>query len=148
MKEYKIKFSIKGFLAFVLIMIPNIIWMIIPPSNDFLASNSSDIVVLNVLMTISQWIMIALLMILVRKTEVSSSSHIYKLICIVCLGIYYISWVFYYMNIMNQIMFLGMAVIPCSFFIIFIIWQKIYLVLVPAIIFAVLHIGITFSNVM
>ena len=51
MSKYKIKFFIKGIFAFLLVMIPNIIWMIMPSTNNFLAGNSSDIVALNVLMS-------------------------------------------------------------------------------------------------
>lgn len=48
MREYKIGFSLKGLIAFLIIMLPNIYWMIVPPSNKFLSTNSSKVTVLTV----------------------------------------------------------------------------------------------------
>lgn len=146
MKNYNIRFSLKGLIAFVIIMLPNIIWMIKPPGNDFMSSNSSTIDFLNISMVVSQWIMIIGLIMLCR-TEAARSNHVFVIVSLLCAGIYYVLWVCYYLDKVRPLMFIGMAVFPCCYFIAFILWQKIYLLLIPTIIFSILHIGITVSNV-
>lgn len=147
MKKYKIGFSIKGLIEFLLVMVPNIIWEIYPPANDVLSTNSSSIAAVNIVMSISQWIMMALL-ILLRRTAVDSK--VADKMCVsasaVCLGIYYVCWICYYLEVVSPLMLLGMAVLPCCFFSLFILWQKIYIVLIPTAIFSALHIGVTCIN--
>lgn len=148
MKTYKIGLSIKGFLAFIAVMIPNIVWMIYPPSNNMLSSNSSNIAILNILMSVSQWTMIATLIFLSRTIESNKKyDKLYIVTSIICLSIYYISWVYYYMNIVPAFILLGMAIFPCGFFILFTIWQNNTIAFIFAIMFSVLHIAITYSNV-
>lgn len=146
MKKYKVGFSLKGLIAFLIIMFPNIFWMIVPPTNNFLSTNSSNIEALNIIMTVSQWAMVALLIFIVRKTVCPAKNFIYKLICLLCIGIYYLFWTLYYLNKTSPIIFIGMAVFTCAFFILFILWQKNYPALIPAIIFSLFHIAITVSN--
>lgn len=118
MKEYQIRFSIKGFVTFLLIMIPNIVWMIYPPVNDVLSTNSSRIAIVDIIMSVSQWIMIAML-ILIQKVKIESRriDNIYIAACTLCIAIYYISWICYYFGIISSLMLLGMAVFPCCFFV-------------------------------
>lgn len=147
MKNYKIGFSIKGFIAFLLIMIPNIIWMICPPTNDILAKNSSKFDAINILMSVSQFIMIAAMILLSSKIFTSRKSNKFYLVgCIICICVYYFSWCCYYNGSVTPIMLLGMAVFPCSYFILFALWQKNYIALIPTIVFSALHISITFVN--
>lgn len=148
MKKYKLGFSFKGLLAFAIIMIPNIIWMINPPDNDFLSDNSSSIGFLNILMTASQWLMIMLLVLLVRRDKPKEKLYGYKICCLSCVIVYYFFWVLYFMNIFNPVQLIGMAVFPCVFFISFILCEKQFPALIPAIIFSLLHIGITTFNVL
>lgn len=147
MKKYEIGFSLKGLIAFLIIMLPNIFWMISPPTDGFLSTDSGNVAVLNIIMVISQWIMIALLIFLIRKTGESEKGHIYQLICGLCVSIYYISWALYYFNIVSPIMLVGMAVFPCCFFTSFILRQKTYPVLIPAAVFSFIHIGTTVFKV-
>lgn len=147
MKNYEFIFSIKGFSVFFAMMLPNILWIAYPPANDILVTNLSDYPILNNTMFISQWIMFALLMILSRKVETKSDMDTFYIVCctISLIG-YYIFWVLYYMAIISSIVFMGMAIFPSVFFIIFSLLQKNNIALFPAIIYAVLHIGITYSN--
>ena len=155
MKNYEFAFSIKGFAVFFAVMLPNILWIAYPPANDLLITNLSDFPALNNTMFISQWIMLALLMILSRKTEIETGTEteinndtnkFYIICCTVSLIGYYVFWVLYYMAIISPIVFIGMAICPSIFFIMFSLSQKNNIALIPAIIYAVLNIGITYSN--
>ena len=153
MKNYEFTFSIKGFGVFFAVMLPNILWIAYPPANDILTTNLSDYTALNNTMFISQWIMFALLMILSRKidTEIeieseSSTDTFYIVSCTILLIGYYIFWVLYYMSITSSIVFMGMAIFPSVFFIMFSLLEKNNIALFPAIIYALLNIGITYSN--
>ncbi len=151
MKNYEFTFSIKGFGVFFAVMLPNILWIAYPPANDILTTNLSDYSILNYTMFTSQWIMLTLLMILSRKaeTEIDTASNtdtFYIVCCTVSLLGYYIFWVLYYMAITSSIVFMGMAIFPSVFFIMFSLLEKNYIALFPAIIYAILNIGITYSN--
>lgn len=147
MKNYALVFSIKGFLVFFAVMLPNILWIAYPPANDILTANISDYPILNNIMFISQWIMLALLMILSRKTETKSDMDtFYTVCCTISLSGYYIFWILYYMAIISPIVLMGMAIFLSTFFIMFSLLQKNNIALFPAVIYAVIHIGITYSN--
>lgn len=128
-------------------MLPNIIWMICPPADNPLYGNSSSVSVLNVVMSVVQWIMLAMLIVIKSEEYKRGGNNIYYIvICGICLAIYYVSWICYYFGIYSPIMFVGMAVEPSVYFIVLAIWQRNYISLPPALIFAVIHICITVGN--
>lgn len=147
MKNYRLRFSIKGFVAFSLIMIPNIIWMIIPPANDILAGNSSVRSILNIIMNASQWLMVGLLIALTNKT--GSNRIQSKLIIIAaafCLASYYILWGFYFIGLVNPWFLVGMAVFPSIYFIFVELWLRNFIAIIPSVVFGITHIAITCFN--
>lgn len=145
--KYKFGFSIRGFLSFILAMIPNIIWMIIPPANDILAQNSASQPVFDIILNISQWVMIAALIILINKTTKDNKrGRLFVGLAVLCLMIYYISWILYYTGIVNPWMLVAMAIFPTLYFIFVEFWIKNYIALMPSIIFGIIHTVITYSN--
>lgn len=147
MRSYRFGFSLKGFMAFMLVMTPNIIWMIAPPMNNPVAGNSSAYPVLNIVVSVSQVIMIALLIILIPKEDKKGKSiKIYIKLSSFCLVGYYIAWIGYYTGMVYSWMLVGMAVLPSIYFISVELWLKNYISIIPSIIFGVTHITITCSN--
>ncbi|MBK1813252.1 hypothetical protein JHL18_21760 [Clostridium sp. YIM B02505] len=147
MKSYRLGFSLKGFVAFMVVMIPNIVWIIAPPVNDPIAGNNALYPIIDILLVASQVIMIALLIIIIPNENMNSKSiKIYfKLACLCLLG-YYVSWFCYYTGMVYPLMLVGMAVLPSIYFILIELWLKNYIAIIPSIIFGITHIAITCSN--
>jgi hypothetical protein len=147
MKKYRLGFSIRGFLSFLLIMIPNIIWMIISPANDLLAENSSVYPILDVTEHVSQGIMLALLFVIINNERSNGRrARIYLSISGICISIYYILWILYYIGIVDPWMLLGLAFFPAVYFLCMALTLRNYLMLIPCVIFGIIHIIITGMN--
>lgn len=148
MKNYKIGFSAKGCVSFLLVMIPNIIWAIWPPANDILASNKAANPVYDVILNVCRWAIVVLLVFLINKAENENkraSVPIY--VSAICLIGYYIAWGLYYAGNTSPWLFvIGLAVLPSLFFIFMGLWLKNHLALLPSLIFAIIHITVTFTN--
>ena len=148
MKKYKIGFSIKGFVAFLCVMIPNIIWAVLPPTNDILAGNNADNPIFDVLLNICRFLIFALLVLLINKTEKENrTSKALLCLSVFCLLGYFVSWVLYYLGNTNPwLLVLGLAASPSLYFIFIGLWLKNYPVILPSFIFAIIHIAITYAN--
>ncbi len=144
MKRYKFGFSLKGFLAFLLAMFPNIVWVAIPPLNDVLAANTAAFPVWEAIAAASQWLMIAALILFVHqnaKQERRSKLRIGT--AAFCLAGYYLLWVLYYAGVVSPWLFIGMAVLPAAYFVLVALWLKNDIALVPAALFGAIHIALT-----
>ena len=147
MNNYNLGFSLKGFLAFMLVMIPNVIWMIVPPSNNPIAANSAMYPLFDIITGISKAMMITLLIILIpKKNRHGKGKKIYIKFALFCLVIYYVMWILYYAGIINPWMLVGMAVFPSAYFIFVELWLNNYIAITPSAFFGIAHIAITFSN--
>jgi hypothetical protein len=147
MTSYRFEFSLKGFVAFILVMIPNIIWMIAPPVNNPIAGNSAVYPVLDIVVIVSQVIMIALLIILIpQEGKKGKSIKIYIELSSFCLVGYYFAWISYYTGLVYPWILVGMAVLPSIYFISVELWLKNYIAIIPSIVFGITHIAITCSN--
>lgn len=147
MKEYGFGFEYKGLIAFLLVMIPNFIWMAYPPEINPLVGMIAPYDWLNIVMNVSQWIMIAMICILIRpRIEKGNSRKLYLVSAIVCLIIYYLLWIGYYNGFTSKHILLGMAWIPSLLFIFVVLWLKKYWALIPSIIFLSIHTFITWYS--
>lgn len=147
MKKYKFGFSPIGLFAFLLAMIPNIIWFVFPPASDPLALQSAGIAWLEGLMSFLQVLMIALLIIFV---PVNPASQKVKLItgisAVVCLFIYYLLWILYFNGFSNPNVLVGLAVFPSLFFVFVCLYLNHMIALVPAVLFGFIHSGLAVMN--
>lgn len=144
LRKYRLGFNLFGFLAFMLVMLPNIAWMIFPPENDILQANSSGIPALDICMQASQWLMVGFLTILIPKEK--PTGKILLGISAVCLAAYYIMWICYFCGIYSTFTLISMAVLPSAYFICISLRNRNYPALVFAVTFSALHIGITGFN--
>ena len=139
MKIEKIRFNIYGLLLFLIIMIPNIIWFIVPAKNDILRAESVTPLIDNIA-SIFQALMI-LCLCFTKKQE-----NKYGLSSIVCVALYFICWTLYYCSIVNVAIILAMCVFPCLAFIFYEIKIRNWLALVPTLIFSLLHLAYGILN--
>jgi small-conductance mechanosensitive channel len=147
MKNYRFGFSLKGFIAFVFVMIPNIIWMLVPPVNNPIAGNNAPDSVFEIVLGASQFALVASLIILNRRDSHNNKTNkILIVLAFLCLTGYYVSWISYYAGIVNPWMFVGMAVLPSVYFIAVGLWLKNYVSIIPGIVFGITHTIITCLN--
>ena len=140
MRQYRFGFSKEGLVAFLLPMLPNIVWVLIPPANDILLTNTASFPVWEAIASISQWLMIALLVGLVRADTGKGQRSKEMLRCAAaCLVGYYVCWVLYYIGIVNPWLFIGMAVLPAAYFVLVALWLKNHIACIPAVLFGILH---------
>lgn len=146
-KKYKLGLDIRGLGLFLLIMLPNIIWFVIPAPNDVLR-NKSVTPVIDTIGSVFQMIFIITLCTL-KRVEVNRIK-LSKLIIgmFVMLACYYVGWIIYYCGIVNPIVNLVLAIAPCSAFILYVIDRKNVPALISVTIFTVCHVIFAVMNFM
>lgn len=145
MKKYKIGFDFGGLLLFLVIMLPNFIWMAIPAPNDILRV-SSITPIIDTIGSIFQVIFILLMCILIRKDRAKikfSKIIIGMIISVIC---YFIGWIFYYCGFTNSLIIVLLTIPPCLAFLLYTIDRKNVLALISVMIFTICHIIYGFVN--
>ncbi len=145
LRDYKFTFNISALILFLLIMLPNIVWFIVPAPNDVLRGQSAT-PVLDILATITQVLMLTALFIFknskTSKLKLSPFIIISAAFCV----LYHIAWVLYYCNIVNGVIVICLCLLPCLSFIFYGVDRKNYFALIPTALFAALHFTSTVIN--
>ena len=138
LKEYRVGFDIWGLIVFLIIMIPNFIWISIPAPNDILRT-ASVTVVIDMIGSISQVLMVFALCVFIKidRKKLSFTKTIITMIC--CCAVYFASWMSYYWGVTNAVIIIGLMIPPCMVFLFFAIDRKNYIAIVPIAIFTVCH---------
>ena len=146
--DYVIAFSLTGLLLYGLQLLPNIIWLAMPPANDVLKHNSSPHAALNLVEQFFGIATVALLIIVIRRAGTEGHNSSWLLLCAgVFLAGYYAAWVLYYRgNVSPWLLVAGIAAMPPLYYFFVASWMKDYLALVPCVIFGVAHVAITWAN--
>ena len=143
--KYKIGFDLWGLLLFLVIMLPNFIWMAIPAPKDILRV-SSITPIIDTIGSIFQVIFILLMCILIRKDREKikfSKTIIGMIIFVIC---YFIGWIFYYCGFTNSLIIVLLTIPPCLAFLLYTIDRKNVLALISVTIFTLCHIIYGFVN--
>ncbi len=138
LKKYKIGFDIWGALLFLIIMIPNFIWFVVPAPNDILRAESITETV-DTVAFVCQILMIAALCIFRNKGSKKLCITPAIIIAAVCYLLYVASWTAYYNGMVNVIVILGLTIPPCLAFLFFAIDRKNGIALIPISIFTICH---------
>jgi len=142
--HYNIGFSWKGLVVFLLPMLPNILFFILPdPNGQRLVTNNHFL--LDIIEHGSQAIFFALLIFGVSKKD-SPLLCGYTIFMLILLLSYYGFWIAYFTIGINFIMLMSMAVFPVIYFILAEIWLHNLLALAPLTIFGIVHIIITYTD--
>ncbi|MEK4273609.1 MULTISPECIES: hypothetical protein [unclassified Paenibacillus] len=143
--NYHFGFSWKGLIIFLLPMIPNIFYFLIPAS-DISGNHANSHLILDVLEHGSQAIFFFLLIFVVRK-QASEMRCPYIIGMAIMLIFYYGLWILYFTGNANSIIFLGMAVLPVVYFILAEIWLQNYLAIIPTVLFGIVHVINTYLTI-
>jgi hypothetical protein len=142
--QNNIGFSWKGLVVFLLPMLPNILFFILPdPNCPRLVTNNH--LILNVIEHGSQAIFFALLIFGISK-KVSPILCGYTIFMAILLLSYYGLWIAYFTTGTNFIMLMLMAIFPVIYFILAEIWLDNLLAIAPLTIFGIVHIIITYMD--
>ncbi|MCL6572310.1 MAG: hypothetical protein K6T88_11595 [Bacillus sp. (in: Bacteria)] len=142
--NYYFGFSWKGLLVFLLPMIVNIFYFLIPTS-DISGNKANNHLILEVLEKGSQAIFIFLLIFVIRKQASKLLSH-YTIGMAILLISYYVLWIFYFTGSENLPILLGMAILPVVYFVLAEIWLHNYLAIIPTSLFGIFHLIITYMD--
>ncbi|WNS44751.1 hypothetical protein [Paenibacillus sp. MMS20-IR301] len=146
MRSYRIQFSLSGLLLYALQLLPNLLWMLVPPANDVLTGNSSAYPLLNITEGSFGVLTVILMVILIRKGE-GKNSRVFIRLAGLFLAVYYLAWVLYYNGIVAPwLLILGIALMPPLYFFFTGLWMKNYVLLIPCAVFGITHILITGMN--
>lgn len=139
LKNYKLTFDPWCLILFLIIMIPNLIWFIIPAPNDILRI-SSTAEVFDILSSIFQVLMLITLCFFKNTKSEAIRLSSFIIAASVCCLLYFGSWILYYSGIVNSFIILSLASLPCLAFLLFDIDRKNWLALIPILIFSTCHI--------
>lgn len=143
--DYKFTFNPSALLLFALVMLPNIIWFLIPASNDILR-NPSDTPILDTFASIMQVILVIALLLIKNKRARKLKTTPLIILCVAFCLLYYICWILYYCDIVNSGVLLCLCLFPCLSFLFYGFDRKNYIALLPIAIFTLLHFLSTVIN--
>jgi hypothetical protein len=142
--NYSFGFSWKGLLVFLLPMIPNLFYFLIPVANKSVSTaNKSNF--LDLLEHASQAIFIFMLIFVVSK-KASEVLCTYTFGMVILLLFYYVLWIIYFTGNANLVILLGLAILPVVYFILSEFWLHNYLAIIPTTFFGIVHVIITYRN--
>ncbi len=145
LRDYKFTFNISAIILFLLIMLPNIVWFIVPAPNDVLRGQSAT-PVLDIFATITQVLMVAALCIFRNINAGKLKLSLFSIISVAFCLLYYIVWILYYCRVVNGVIVICLCLLPCLSFIFYGVNRKNYFALIPAALFTALHFISTVIN--
>lgn len=147
LKKYKMGFDVGGALLFLVVMIPNFIWFAVPAPDDRLRVDSVTGVI-DAVASVCQVLMIAALCIFRNRGQKRLGFSRVIGGCAACCLVYYLCWAVYYMGIASNLVLLGLIVLPCLAFLLYVVDRKNGIALIPTLIFTVCHLMFTVVNFM
>ena len=122
-----------------MIMIPNIVWFMIPAPIDVLR-NKSVTGTIDTVASICQVLFVTAMCITTNKKAEQIRLNKAVTISIIFAVMYYVGWIFYYLGNPNTLLIWFLAIAPCLSFVCFILDRKNMIALIPASIFTVCHV--------
>lgn len=139
LKKYKFGFEPWAVILFLAIMAPNIYWFANPTANDVLRRESVT-PCLDLIASISQVVMVAVLCLLKRRdvSKIKLSKNIFFMIASYIL--YIVSWLLYFSGNASAVLILSLCITPCLAFAFYAFDRKNYLALFPLGVFFICHV--------
>lgn len=138
LKKYRFGVDICGIIVFMIVMIPNFIWIAIPAPNDVLRKESVTAII-DTVGSICQVLFVSSLCIIINKERNKLQFSPLLISSMVCIILYFIGWVLYYIGFINPFVILSLKLPPCLAFIFFALERKNVIAVVPAVCFTICH---------
>ena len=118
LKNYRIGFDWIGLILFLVIMIPNFIWFVVPAPNDVLRTESVTGTI-DSIASVFQVLMVASLCLVINRNNTASKVIGTIITVMACVVLYYICWLCYYQGNTEMAVLIGITVFPCAAFLIY-----------------------------
>lgn len=146
-KKYRLGFSRTGLIAILLPMVPNVLWVLLPPVSSTLPANDSAPPFVEVAGTVSQSLMMAFLVVVINtRWQSTPSKKVLAAVGVVCLISYLALWGVYFTAPITPMLLVTMAVLPSVYFICVALYLENLPALVPAALFALIHVATTAAS--
>lgn len=143
-RKYRFGFSPLGLVAVLLPMIPNALWVILPPAPSPLRADGPLPPWVDMIGLVCQSLMIALLILVVNtRRHTTPSNTVLAALGVTALAGYLALWVLYFVTSIPPTGLVLMAILPSAYFLCVGLYLQNYLSLVPACLFAIIHLGDT-----
>ena len=116
--KYRWGFDVWGLGLFLLMMVPTIVWSMVPAPDDVLRTESVTPVV-DAIASALQFLAIACLCLLINKTRDKLRPSTLIILTVVCMVLYYAGWVLYYCGCTGAWVILLLTIPPCLALILF-----------------------------
>ena len=145
MKKHTMGFDGWGLLLFAAIMLPNLIWMLLPAPNDVLRTPSVTPVV-DGIASFCQMLMVFCLC-FIRRVDEKPTRLSPMLWCVIgCVLLYWVAWAAYYLGFIHTGVILCMTLLPCAAFLLYLTDRRNLFGLVPAVLFTLCHLIFAIAN--
>ncbi len=145
LKTHTMGFEPWGLALFASVMLPNLLWMLLPAPDDVLR-NPSVTPVVDGLGSFFQMVMVFCLC-AIRRTDAMPVRLSPVLLAVVgCVGLYWAAWGCYYAGFTHAAILLAMALLPCAAFLGFLAERRNLIGLAPAVGFTVCHVIFAVAN--
>lgn len=144
-KNYRFGFDPWGLALFLLVMLPNLLWLAVPAPHDILRRESVT-PLLDSFAQVFQIAMAAALCVVVNITRDRPMKRGYQAGASVCVLLYFTGWAAYYAGIVNPAVILTLCLAPCGAFLAFTLGRENGIALVPAGIFTLCHFIFAVAN--
>ena len=143
--NYRLGFDAWGLAAFLLIMLPNLIWFAIPAPHDILRTQSTTPVT-DLVASVFQVLTIACLCLIVNNKRHPLRLSPLVVASAACIASYYLGWILYYADITHACVILLLTIAPCVALILFAADRKNLPALLFASVFAICHLIFGIAN--
>ena len=144
-KNYQLGFDLWGLVLFLVIMLPNFVWFVLPAPNDILRGESVTPLV-DTIAQVFQIMMAAALCVVINTTRDKPMKPVYAIAAIVCIVLYFAGWAAYYTGFTNAAVILGLCLAPCGSFLLFAAARKNAAALISAAAFTACHLIFAIAN--
>lgn len=144
LKNYRPGFDPWGLGLFLLIMLPNFIWFVLPAPNDILRAESVTPLI-DTIAQVFQIIMAAALCAAVNVTRDKPTSG-YRAGTAACILLYFTGWALYYAGAASAAVILDLCLAPCGAFLLLALARKNALALISGAAFTGCHLISTVIN--
>ncbi|MDF2474246.1 MAG: hypothetical protein K0R21_2028, partial [Anaerocolumna sp.] len=142
--NYSFGFSLKGFIIFLLPMIPNLFYFLAPAASKF-GGNVKNHFILDILEHGSQAVFFFMIIFLIRKQTLDFICS-FSVGMVIALLVYYVLWILLFTGQSNLVILITMAILPVIYFILAEIWLNNYLAIIPTALFGIVHAFITYMD--